>query len=118
MAVIRLLPVVLSALLLAAHFFRMESPVLVVLALVIPFVLFIKRPWAARLVQVALVVGAMEWIRTLVMLVARRQEEGEPWTRLAIILAVVALFTASSALPFSVSRSVRRTFGLEKPQDG
>ena len=113
MNVVRLIPAFLSALLLAAHFSRMGSPLLVILALLLPAFLFIRREWAARLVQVALIYGAIEWVRELVFLVAERSAQGQPWTRLAIILGFVAMFTGSSALPFSFSRPLRRRYGLD-----
>ena len=117
MNVVRLIPVILSAFLLAAHFLRMESIPLVALALLVPFVLLIRRPWAARVVQIALMIGAIEWVRTLLMLVARRQAEGEPWTRLAVILGAVAVFTLASVLPFSSSKPIRRRYGLDAPDE-
>ena len=117
MYAVRLIPVFLSALLLGAHFLRMQAMPLVALALIVPLFLFVKRPWAARVVQVALFFGAVEWVRTLMVLIAERQAEGEAWTRLAVILGVVALFTLASALPFSLSKPVRRRYGLDKPAE-
>lgn len=111
---VRLIPAILSALLLAAHFVRMGSPILVILALMLPWLLFFPQGWAARFVQVALIYGTIEWVRTLWVFVAERSEAGQPWTRLAIILGVVALFTAGSAMSFSLSRPLRRRYGLDK----
>jgi hypothetical protein len=108
---LRLLPVFLSALLLAAHFFRSGLMPVVVLALVFPALLIFKRAWAARLVQAILALGAIEWLRTLVLLVAQRQAVGQNWTRLAIILGVVALFTGGSAFVFSFT-SLRKRYRL------
>jgi hypothetical protein len=62
--------------------------------------LFVRQPWVARLLQVALVLGALEWIRTLYELVQLRVALGQPFTRMVIILGVVALVTACSALLF------------------
>ena len=86
MGILQLLPVVLSALLLGAHFFRDTQIPLVVLALAFPAILFIIRAWAARIVQIILVLGALEWVRTLLDLVVERRTFGLPWVRLAIIL--------------------------------
>ena len=113
MDVVRLIPALLSALLLGAHFSRMGSTPLVILALLFPAVLFFRRAWAARLVQLALICGAIEWVRTLLFFVVERNAQGQPWTRLAIILGFVAVFTGSSALPFSFSRPLRRRYGLD-----
>jgi hypothetical protein len=113
MMFLRLLPVILSLLLLGAHFSRagLALPMLASLALLV--VLAIPRAWAARLVQVALVLGTVEWLRTVYVLVRVRQAMGEPWTRAAIIIGAVAVFTACSWLVFQ-SAAVRRRFGLTR----
>ncbi len=113
MNVLRLLPVVLSALLLGAHFLRAELIPVVVLALLFPALLFFRRAWATRLVQIFLVLGALEWVRTLLILVAERRADGQPWSRLAMIIGLVVVFTASSALLFSFCRSLRKTYGID-----
>ena len=95
-----LTPVFLSLLLLGAHLFRAGQPLLVVLALITPLVLLVRRSWAARVVQVVLVAGAAEWIRTAVVLAMTRQSLGLPWTRLVVILGSVTLVTACSGLVF------------------
>lgn len=109
----RLLPVLFSALLLSAHFLRSGSLPLVILSLLFPIILFFKRAWAARAVQVILVLGALEWIRTLLLLVAERREAAQSWTRLAIILGTVALFTGCSALLFCC-RSLKTRYQLSR----
>jgi len=112
--VLYLLPVVLSALLLGAHFLRMGMLPLVALSVALPFVLLLKRAWAARLVQILLVLGALEWIRTLTVLAAARWASGQPWIRLVVILGVVAAFTGGSALLFSWNHTIRKWYGLEE----
>lgn len=109
---LRLLPVVLSLLLLGAHFLRAGimplAATLVALAVLAP----VPRRWMARLVQVALVVGGFEWIRTLFMNIATRSDLGEPWMRMALILGGVALFTFGSLLVFR-SPALRARYGLD-----
>ena len=100
MIVLRLLPVILSFLLLAAHFSRADIFPLIVACIAAPFLLFVRRPWVAKTFQVLLVIGALEWVRTLIAIARRRQLMGEPWTRMAIILGVVAAVTLASALVF------------------
>lgn len=102
------IPVVMSFILLAAHFMRDNQTVLVVMSLLLPCILFSGKGWAARIVQLALVLGSIEWLRTLAELQALRVENGLPWLRLAIILGVVALFTGSSALVFFHKSLARR----------
>ena len=90
----------LSFLLLAAHFYRAGQEVLVVGSLFIPCLLFVRQSWVPRLIQLALLFGAMEWLHTLWFVAQLRVEFGQPWTRMALILGAVALFTALSALVF------------------
>ena len=94
------IPVVVSFMLLAAHFLRESQTLFVVCALALPFLLLLKKSWVVRVVQFALVLGAIEWIRTLLALQAIRVENGMPWTRLVLIIGGVALFTGCSALVF------------------
>ena len=112
MNLVRLLPILFSALLMAAHFSRADNAPLVVLSLVFPLVLFARRPWAARLTQFALVIAGLEWIRTLIVIAGRRQAAGEPWLRMAIILGAVAAVTLASALVFG-SKSLKARYGLD-----
>jgi hypothetical protein len=111
MNVIKLLPIIISGLLLAAHFLRAQIYPLVILSLAFPALLLFKCVWAVRLVQIILVLGALEWIRILLVLVDERRTAGQPWTRLVIILALVAVFTAGSALVFCC-RSLKNRYKL------
>jgi hypothetical protein len=99
--------------LLAAHFSRSGSVVLALIALLFPLVLLVRRPWAARMVQLALVLGGLEWLRAMRGYVGQRMAVGEPWGRLVVILGVVALFTAASALVFRSPRVRPIWFGEE-----
>ncbi len=99
-AVLRLIPVVLSLLVLGAHAFRAGSVVVVTLLAMTLALLFVPRRWAARVVQVVLVLGTIEWLMTLAQLLFERSFTGEPVARLVLILAAVAAFTAASTLVF------------------
>ncbi|MEP7182608.1 MAG: hypothetical protein ABI886_10500 [Betaproteobacteria bacterium] len=114
MTALRLAPAVLSLAVLAAHFFRSGDVAPAALALAAAALLFVPWRWAARVVQVALALGTIEWLRTLAALVTQRQSAGEPWLRLAAILGAVALVTALSTLAFRVP-SVRAHFRLQAP---
>ena len=115
MIFLRLLPVFISFLLLAAHFYRAGHLVLVLLSLLMIFMLALKRSWLPRLMQTALVLGGLEWLHTLYNIVELRIEYDLPWTRLAVILGGVALFTAASALVFQ-GRSLRNRYLEKKPE--
>ena len=108
MNVLRLAPVLISTLFLAAHFFRARNFPLLAVAVGVAVVLLISRKWVPRVVQIALILGGAEWVRTTVVLAAGRDAAGQSWIRLAVILAVVALFTMCSGLVFRLPRLKER----------
>ncbi len=112
MKVLLFIPVVLSILVLAAHFLRGDNLLLVVLVLGLLVLLAVRRPWVARLMQVVLVVGAIEWVRTLVALAMSRAEQGEPYLRMTLILGAVAVITLLSAWLFQTA-TLRKVYGLD-----
>ncbi len=106
---LRLLPVFISFGLLAAHFVRAGQNILAFVLLLFLLLLTLRKSWVPRVMQLALLLGAIEWLRTLVFVVQLRMEIGMSWTRLAIILGTVALFTAVSSLVFR-SRALRKRY--------
>ena len=95
-----LIPTLLSFLVLAAHFFRGGHEYLVIAACAAPLLLLCRRTWATRLLQVLLVIGALEWVRTTLEIRAIRIDEGREWARMAKILLGVAGFTFASSLVY------------------
>ena len=112
----KLLPVTISFLVLSAHFYRAGQifPVLVCLMLIL--LMLLKKSWIPLLMQLALLIGAVEWLRTLLVIAQMRITNDMSWLRLAIILGGVALFTALSGLVFRI-QSVRRRYSDEKITD-
>lgn len=100
MIILRLLPVLLSFLLIAAHFSRADQTIMVIISLAIPFLLLIKKRAIIRIMQIVLLLAAAEWIRAMLSYIEVRKLSGDDWTRLAIILSVVAILTAASGLIF------------------
>lgn len=97
MLFVRLLFPALALLFLGAHFYRAGDWPLAALSLALLPLLAVPRAWAVRTLQVALVVGALEWLRTLAGFAALRMASGQPYLRLAAILVAVASFTVLSA---------------------
>jgi hypothetical protein len=104
-------PVVLSLVMLGAHFMRFGNTIGVVGSVVLIVLLIVRRPWVARLIQIVLVIGTLEWIRTLYELVQLRVAHGQPFTRMLIILSVVAAVTFCSALLFQLP-TMKRVYRL------
>jgi hypothetical protein len=111
-----LVPPALSLLVLGAHFLRAGTPLLTVVALVSLGLLFVRRRWASRAVQVLLALGALEWVRATVVLTGARMSEGLAYGRMVGILAGVATVTALSALVFR-SRALRRWYRADAAGD-
>ncbi len=101
----------LAAIMLAAHFVRSGELIGVAAAIAALVLLAVPRPWAARVVQLGLVAGAAEWLRTLSGFVAARVALGQPTLRLTFILLAVALFTVLAAAVFQQS-ALKRRYGL------
>jgi len=101
------IPVVAICILLGAHHFRAGEWGLVGLWLSVPWILALRRRWADRALQVLLLAGAAEWVLTLLRLLAVYRRSGLPGARTAVILGVVALATAATALVLETGRRRR-----------
>ena len=94
---LRISLVILSFVILGAHFLREGNLLLAILCVAAPIVLFIKKRWALVAVQTFLSCGAVLWIFITVDLVQARMSQSTPWLRMVVILAGVAALTAYSA---------------------
>lgn len=110
--VLGITPIVLSFLVLGAHFLRSSNYVLVAVCVVLIMLPFVPQRWAARTVQAALVLATLVWIWTLVLIVQERIAYGAPYTRTAIILGAVAVWTVASTLVFR-TRAMRKRYHLD-----
>ncbi len=90
---LRSLPIILAAVLLAAHFLRSYSLLPMLLSLLAPFLLLIKRRWSLVTLQLLTLPAVCIWLITLYGLIQQRVFEGRSWTASAIILGTVILFT-------------------------
>ena len=108
MVVICACPVILSFLLLAAHFLRGGPLVAVAPCLLAPLLLIPKRRWADLIVQGLLITGTGIWVATALSIVEKRHTLGQPAFRSALILSAVAAFTLVSALVFYLPPMRRR----------
>jgi ferredoxin len=91
---------ILSSVLLAAHFSRAQNDWLVLLSLLFPFILFIRKRWILRIYQTYLIAGGIIWIERVFYYAQLRESQGRSWVRLAVILSIVALLTLLSSLIF------------------
>jgi len=88
---LKILPIIICFLLMAAHLSRANLNILMAASLILPLILLWKSRVSARIVQIVLILFGLEWIRALIYYARVRIENGEDWLRLAIILIVVAI---------------------------
>ncbi|MDT8438925.1 MAG: hypothetical protein RQ729_07960 [Wenzhouxiangellaceae bacterium] len=112
MNLLRVLPAILSFWLLAAHFYRAGWLIPSALCALLPLLLLLRRDWVPRLLQALLVLGALEWLRTLYGLALMRMAFDMPWARLGLILGAVALFALFAAVLFE-TRALKRRYRRE-----
>lgn len=108
MKVVKALPVILSALLIGAHFLRSGNVTIVVLILCAPLLMLVRGRWPAWVLRVALAAAAFEWIRTAFTIAQERAAIGAPTTRMFVILGAVALFTLASCACLQSGPSPKR----------
>lgn len=94
---------------LGAHFFRAGEWLGLAASVLMLALLFWRRTAAWRVLQVALVLGALEWLWTAARFAQERMLMGRPWGRMALILGGVALVTLAAAAVLR-SRRLRSWF--------
>lgn len=104
--------IILCLLLIGAHFLRVGNIILVVILLLSPLLLLLKKPVSARIVQVILLLGSVEWIRTIVMTVRFRIHIQQPWGRYMIIMGSVTFLTIAAAALFNL-RNLKSRYRLD-----
>jgi len=112
-----ILPIALSVLSLAAHFFRHGESLMCLASLASLGLVLVKRPWAARALQGILITGGVVWLQALLEIAHLRQSLGQPWLRLALILGAVIALSLGSALLVQ-TRRLKQRFGLSHPPSG
>ena len=94
---LRYIPIILAAVLAAAHFLRTYSILPMAMSLLAPFLLLVKKRWTLVTLQLLTIPAALIWLLTLHGIIQQRIFEGRSWIASAIILGVVTLFTLWSA---------------------
>jgi hypothetical protein len=105
---VRYVPVVLSAVLIAAHFLRGGNILVTIACLAAPLLLLLRKPVVTIVVQLMLVIAAVEWLRTAFTIAQERAVTGAPATRMFVILGSVSLFTLLSAVPLKRGGRAKR----------
>jgi len=109
MIVLRLLPVIFSTLLFAAHVLRFNGLYWTIAILALLFTLFIRKPWIIRLWQILLGLAALKWGMVTIELIHIRIAFDIPYTRLTIILILVIIFNVFTVL-WLQNKKIRRFY--------
>ena len=96
--ILRMIPLVIASLLMAAHFLRGGNIGLVLLSILVPLLLLIRKRWSLILVQLSAYAAAMVWVYATIRLVQERMLLARPWSSAVIILSSVALFSVFAGL--------------------
>lgn len=114
MTFLLVLPTILALLTLAGHFLRYGLyPLTVVLVALLPLLL-VERRWVARVMQVVLLIAALEWVTVLKDIATERAMDGRDSRKSGIILGGTALFTLGAAVLYQTPRLRRRYAPREK----
>ncbi len=105
------LPVILCSILIAAHFGRVNLPILQLVSLLVPLLLIWKSKISARIIELAIVLFGLEWIRSLIYYIRIRTEYDQDWFLLAVILGAVILANFATLLVFR-SKYMRSRYKL------
>lgn len=95
---------------------RSEGYLLVALSLATIVLVFIRRSWAARILQVVLLLAAAEWVFTAINLIEARRALGADYVRAAGILLAVALVNVIAAALYRTPRLARRYRLVREPE--
>lgn len=114
MRILAFVPVVVSSLLAAAHFYRSGFLPAAGLFMLLPWLLLVRHRFVPRLLTLFLLLCGLEWLKTLYVLTGRCQEAGLSATRLTVILITVSLITVLSPLVFRTG-TMRRRYQPEQP---
>jgi len=106
---------VLSSIILAAHFSRIQNDKMSLFCLAFTLILLIKKVWIRWIFQFYLIFGGLVWMERALFLRGVRIEEGRSWIRLVFILGAVALLAFYSA--WLLNRPKVRTLYISASQD-
>jgi hypothetical protein len=94
---LRLVPLFLAGVLLAAHFLRWGNLPLAVVCLAFPAIVFFRRNWARIAAWCYCGFSLMVWAAVANRFITERSLIGRPWGKLALILGAVAAFSVLAA---------------------
>ncbi|MCX7771063.1 MAG: hypothetical protein N2202_08290 [Proteobacteria bacterium] len=101
--------IMLCSMFLSLHFFRMGLLLLTLISLSLIPLSFIRKKWSLITIKLIILLGTLDWIRTLFRIIKDRMHEGRPWLIAFIILSIVILIHISTLLVLR-KRAVKEKF--------
>ncbi len=98
MKILKIICIILSYVLIAAHFLRAGNLTLALGLALFPAILFIRHRFSEWLIRAGLIFSLVVWLKTLFWLWKIYQIHHLPFTRPALILGAVILFTFSTLI--------------------
>lgn len=95
---LRTIMIIIASLILGAHFMKASNYLLTLVYIIAPFILLIKERWSLIALQALMYIGGGVWISTIIVIAQERILYGQPWSRMALILGAIALFTILAGL--------------------
>ncbi|MBY5945834.1 hypothetical protein [Photobacterium rosenbergii] len=109
----RIVPIVMSFWLLAAHFLRFGAMLPCIILLVYPLLLVIRHRWIPYVMSLSLGLVGLKWLQVTYDMVNVRLMMGDDWLRMSIIMAGVVCFTLMSISLFQ-SRKLKAFYGFSR----
>ncbi len=110
MLILRLLPLIISTLLFAAHIMRFHGLNWAVLPILLLLTLFVRKNWIRRMWQGLMLLAALVWIDITIDLIHFRITAEQDYLRLAVIMIAVILFTIFSGVMLE-NRKLKERYG-------
>ncbi|SIO30384.1 4Fe-4S binding protein [Halodesulfovibrio marinisediminis] len=101
---------IVGLLVLAAHFLRFGDMWLAVAIVATAGLCLTRLGWARLVCSVALFVGSFLWVKTGIDFVQIRMAVGQPWMRLAVIMASICAFSLLGAWLLSTEKAAARFY--------
>jgi len=105
---VKLLPIILSLLIVSAHYSRNGNTHMTFAMMLLPFILLIKKKWIVYVSSAFLIFTGLIWFETTYKFVQMRQTMGLPYLRLMAILGTVAFLSVISAFSFKGKSLTKR----------
>lgn len=108
MVILYSIPVILSSLIISAHFYRNAFVIVSIICLLSPLLLLFRKRWIPKLMTFLLILFTLEWVRTMLSYIDEYKLQERSYSKLVVILLLVILFTLLSSIVFKTKSMKKR----------